>query len=274
LVVSVRSFGSGSSGNALLVEAGSAAIVIDAGVGPRTLKNGLDLSGRKAEQLSALLLTHEHIDHVRSAGWFTNRNVPVVATAGTAQAAGLVASTHIRAETGQQLTLDGLTIRPLAVSHDALEPCGYLIETTSTRITVITDLGCANADLIEPLATSDLIVLEANHDEIMLRRGPYPSYLKRRVLSDQGHLSNADCAALLVRALAGRTSPATIWLAHLSQTNNTPALALRAVRGGVADRIGPYKLKAMPRHGCDLEWRSDDLFIADPLEFQLQLPLL
>ncbi len=273
LSVSVRSFGSGSSGNALLIEAGTAAVLIDAGVGPRTLKSGLALAGREPDQLSAMLLTHEHVDHVRSIGWFTKRNVPVVATAGTASATGLSPSAYTRVIPGKHISLDGLVIHALAVSHDALEPCGFLIETPEIRMTVVTDIGCANDDLVEPLKTSDLIVLEANHDESMLRRGPYPTHLKRRVLSDHGHLSNADCAELLARSLVGRSTPSTIWLAHLSQTNNSPAIALRSVKTVLADTIGPYKLTAMPRHGCDLEWRSDAAFLADPLDFQLQLPL-
>lgn len=274
LLVSIRSFGSGSSGNAMLIEAGSSAVLIDAGVAPRTLRAGLALVGRAPDQLSAVLLTHEHIDHVRGVGWFTKRGVPVVSTAGTAAAIELASSSFMRALPGKQLSLDGLVIQPLSVSHDALEPCGYLIETPSTRVTVVTDLGCANDALIEPLATSDLIVLEANHDETMLRRGPYPAYLKRRVLSDVGHLSNADCAELLTRSLSARQTPVTIWLAHLSQTNNTPAIAIRSVQSALADKVGPFKLITMPRHGSDLAWRSDGTFVADPHEFQLQLPLL
>jgi phosphoribosyl 1,2-cyclic phosphodiesterase len=273
LTVSVRSFGSGSSGNALLIEAGASAVLIDAGVGPRSLKSGLALAGREPDQLTAVLLTHEHVDHVRSVGWFTRRNVPIVATAGTASATGLNPSAYTRVVPGKQLALDGLIIHSLSVSHDALEPCGYLIETSEMRITVVTDIGCANDELVEPLQTSNLIVLEANHDETMLRRGPYPAHLKRRVLSDHGHLSNADCAELLARSLGGRGTPSTIWLAHLSQTNNTPAVALKSVKTILADIVGPYKLMAMPRHGCDLEWRSDAAFHADPLDFQLQLPL-
>jgi phosphoribosyl 1,2-cyclic phosphodiesterase len=118
-----------------------------------------------------------------------------------------------------------------------------------------------------------LIILEANHDETMLRRGPYPAHLKRRVLSDKGHLSNAACGELLARALAGRGAETTIWLAHLSQTNNRPAIALKSVKSVLADHIGPYQLAAMPRYGCELEWQSDAMFVADPLEFQMQLPL-
>src|SRR5262249_20751938 len=124
---------------------------------------------------------------------------------------------------------DEVVVRALGVSHDAAEPCGFCIDGDGVRLTVITDLGTADTDLCEWIATSDLIVLEANHDESLLRSGPYPSHLKRRVLSPTGHLSNGDCGALLRRALADSARPKTIWLAHLSAVNNRPDLAVATV---------------------------------------------
>jgi phosphoribosyl 1,2-cyclic phosphodiesterase len=272
LPVSVRSLGSGSSGNAVLVETGDSAVLIDCGVGPRALRHGLSVAGRSPDQLSALLVTHEHVDHVRSLAWVTKRGVPVIATGGTATASGVALTALRRIADGCPTTFDGIRVVPLAVSHDAAEPCGYFLEMADARVTIVTDLGCANDALIEPIAQSDLVILESNHDEAMLRRGPYPAHLKRRVLSREGHLSNLHCGELLVQSLSGRSTPVTIWLAHLSQVNNTPALAASTVQRMVAPRVERFTLTAMPRHGCELRWRSDDPFSATPVDYQLELP--
>ena len=270
--VTVRSFGSGSSGNAVLVQAATASILIDCGVGPKTLKQGFSLAGRGPEQLSAVLVTHEHVDHIRSLGWFTKRGVPIATTNGTAQAIGIAPSTHTKVDDGSAAILDGIRVLPIAVSHDAAEPCGFFLEIEGARITVVTDLGCSNKALLEPIANSDLVVLEANHDETMLRRGPYPAHLKRRVLSTEGHLSNGHCGELLSQALAGRSTPIAIWLAHLSQVNNTPTMAVNTVQRMLADHFGRITLKAIPRYGCELTWRSDEPFVPTTNDFQLQLP--
>jgi phosphoribosyl 1,2-cyclic phosphodiesterase len=254
------------------VQDGDIAILVDCGVGPKTLKQGFSLAGRDPEQLSALLVTHEHVDHVRSVGWIAKRGVPIATTNGTAQAAGLARSAHTRIADGSQVTFDGIRVLPISVSHDAAEPCGFFLEMSDARITVVTDLGCSSDALIEPIANSDLVVLEANHDEAMLRRGPYPAHLKRRVLSSQGHLSNAHCGELLSKALSGRTTPITIWLAHLSQVNNTPAIAVNTVQRMLADHFSRVTLKAIPRYGCDLTWRSNEPFVPTTNDFQLQLP--
>jgi phosphoribosyl 1,2-cyclic phosphodiesterase len=198
--------------------------------------------------------------------------VPIALTTGTARAAGLTQSTHTRIVDGRTVTFDGIRVLPIAVSHDAAEPCGFYLELSDARVTVVTDLGCSNEALVEPIANSDLVVLEANHDETMLRRGPYPAHLKRRVLSSEGHLSNAHCGELLTQALNGRSAPITIWLAHLSQVNNTPAVAVNTVQRMLADHFGRVTLKAMPRYGCELTWRSDEPFVATMSDFQLQLP--
>jgi phosphoribosyl 1,2-cyclic phosphodiesterase len=272
LSVTVRSFGSGSSGNAVLVEAGKSSILVDCGVGPKVLKQGFSLAGSEPEDLSALLVTHEHVDHVRSVGWITKRGVQIATTDGTARAVGLARSAHTRIVDGSPTTFDGIRVLPIAVSHDAAEPCGFYLEMSDARITIVTDLGCSTEALIEPIANSDLVVLEANHDEAMLRRGPYPAHIKRRVLSSEGHLSNVHSGALLTQALSGRTTPITIWLAHLSQVNNTPTMAVNTVQRMLADHFGRVTLRAVPRHGCDLTWRSNEPFVPTTNDFQLQLP--
>ena len=256
MVLHIRSLGSGSSGNALLVDTGNAAIVIDCGVGVRALANGLAASGRSLRELDAVFLTHEHGDHVRSLPNAVRAGVRLAATAGTARAAGVPSHLWEEVRVGRECRVGGLTITPLRVSHDAAEPCGYHVRTHDSAITVVTDIGCGDEALDEFLVASDLIVLEANHDEAMLRQGPYPTHLKRRVLSDVGHLSNADCGRLLLRALNGTGRSRTIWLAHLSQTNNRPPLARDTVARALAADGTPHEVVPLARHGHEPHWPS------------------
>lgn len=253
----VRSLGSGSSGNALLIAVGETALLVDCGLRPPVLAAALRAAGTSFGRLTALLLSHEHADHARALPTVTRHGVPVVATAGTARAAGVDSALAEVVGFGRSASIAGIEITPLAVSHDAAEPCGFSIRTPTARITVVTDLGCARPELAEAIGDSDLVVLEANHDEGLLRSGPYPPHLKRRVLSRRGHLSNADCGALLAEGLAGRPNPPTIWLAHLSQTNNRPALALRTVEDRLLNAGISANLVALPRHGAPVVWRSD-----------------
>jgi phosphoribosyl 1,2-cyclic phosphodiesterase len=254
-VLIVRSLGSGSSGNALLIDTGDGAVLIDCGVGVRPLAVGLRAAGRRLDQLDAVLLTHEHVDHARLLPRALAARVPIVATAGTARAAAVPRPAWQEVRRGAALRLPHLTVTALAVAHDAAEPCGYFVEAAEGRIVVLTDLGSPDPALVEYLAAADLIVLEANHDEAMLRAGPYPAPLKRRILSATGHLANADCAGLLATALGDARSPRTVWLAHLSLTNNRPDLARSAVERALVARGAAHRVTPLPRGGHDLIWR-------------------
>jgi phosphoribosyl 1,2-cyclic phosphodiesterase len=259
-VLSVRSLGSGSSGNALLVEDGGSAVLVDCGLQPRLLTSALRRAGRALADLDAVLLTHEHSDHARALPLVLRAAVPVVATGGTAAAAGLSPRAHLAARDDTPFQVGSLRVTPHLVSHDAAEPCAYRIEGSSGCLFVATDLGRANDAWRDLLAWCDLIVLEANHDLLMLQSGPYPARLKRRVLSATGHLSNADCGRFLAAALAAaaarpsRPNP-TIWLAHLSQTNNRPVLAEETVRRALSERGLHPPIVPLPRHGGDTVWR-------------------
>jgi len=143
------------------------------------------------------------------------------------------------------------------VRHDAAEPCGSDIETSAGNVTVLTDLGCWRDHLTEALRASDLGVLEANHDLAMLRNGPYPAYLTRRVASDSGHLSNADSALALIGAFRdGRALP-EVWLAHLSATNNTPALATDAITAALNRCDLDIAVAALPRRLPGPIWSTE-----------------
>jgi phosphoribosyl 1,2-cyclic phosphodiesterase len=254
----VRSLGSGSSGNALVVETARTALLVDCGLSAATLARGMKTGGRGLETLAAVVVSHEHVDHVRGLQRLLKGGVPLVASPGTHRALDVGRVSFRPLRPGETDALDGgVTVRALGVSHDAAEPCGFCIDADGVRLTVITDLGTADTELCEWIATSDLIVLEANHDEAMLRAGPYPVHLKRRVLSPTGHLSNVDCGELLNCALAGTDRARTIWLAHLSAVNNRPDLAVATVSRALAGCGAAHDIRALPRQGIPVVWRSD-----------------
>lgn len=189
--------------------------------------------------LDAVLITHEHIDHVAGADLISKRfSAPLAANSATLanfrkQTALLEFSLL---STGSTVTLGAFEVTSFPVSHDAVEPVGYAIECAGSRIAVMTDLGSVTPELREPVSCSDLVVLEANHDTERLVNGPYPQYLKRRILSETGHLSNVQTAELIGAALSSH--PQTFWLAHLSRTNNTQKLA----RNGVLEHLSQQGL--------------------------------
>lgn len=254
--LSVRSLGSGSSGNCLLIDAGQTVVAIDCGIGIRAIAAGLKANGRTLSDLSAVLVSHEHTDHARSLPALIQRQIPVVATAGTARALALTSRQWEAATPRRPLRVHSLSVTALPVSHDAADPCGFFIETAARRIVVVTDLGQANATLREAIGSADLIVIEANHDIGLLRRGPYPAHLKRRVLSTQGHLSNTDAGLLIADAVDTALTP-TVWLAHLSRTNNRPDIATSAVKNALLHRGRAIaEITALSRHGHEQVWTA------------------
>lgn len=256
-MITLRSLGSGSSGNAILIESGDVAVMVDCGVGVRTLAHALRASGRRLADLDAVLLTHEHTDHVRALPQVVANRVRVIATPGTARATMLPLTAWTPIRSRRPIQVAGLEVTSLSVSHDAAEPCGYFLRDQGGAVTILTDLGAAEASLLPYLAASDLIVLEANHDVAMLQRGPYPAHLKRRVLSNKGHLSNDDCGSLLTAALSADGRCRTVWLAHLSVTNNRPELAQATVAAALAAAGWEVPVVPLPRYDHTVVWRSD-----------------
>jgi phosphoribosyl 1,2-cyclic phosphodiesterase len=232
----VSALASGSSGNSYLVEAAGIKLLFDAGLNAYTIESYLRGLGASCSELAAIFVTHEHIDHLRGAGMLARRHrLPIVATQGTFNAGAHqfgVLREKVVQPPGTEIDVGGVTVRSFAISHDAVEPCGFWIEAGGWNIVLCTDLGCATDSILEPLSAADLLVLEANHDLDRLWRGRYPYALKRRVAGPHGHLSNADAARLVFDLATGSTShprPRTVWLAHLSAANNTPGMALGAV---------------------------------------------
>ena len=223
--------GSGSSGNALLLESGAHRILIDCGFGPRAIVTRLKAIGVDPESISALLLTHEHVDHAQGAERAQKKfRWPVYASAGTL---GMLRDIEARwrrpLAAGSTTLLDGFSIDAIAVPHDAASPLAFAITATANgaRVGVAHDLGAVPDALVEAFQRCDALCVEANHDVEMLRNGPYPRALQERIRGGRGHISNAACGALAA-TIAGPTLRA-VTLLHLSEVNNTPAHAERTV---------------------------------------------
>ncbi len=223
--------GSGSSGNATLVELAGRRILVDAGLAAGTLAERLRAVGVEPQHLDGLVLSHEHGDHARGAARFSQRHgVPVFASWETLQAMNL-SPVHFAAweplGPGGRLAIGGLRVETFPVPHDAAAPLGLVVEGEGVRVGIVTDLGRATSLVEARLRGCEVLVVEANHDDLLLRHGPYPWALKQRVGGRWGHLSNAEAAELLERVLA--PSCRAVVLAHLSEQNNRPDLAWRAV---------------------------------------------
>jgi len=257
-VLSLCSLASGSSGNCYLLRAGEVSILVDCGISARRIVGHLRAFGVEPASLAAILLTHEHSDHVQSLGTLSRRyGLPVIANEATLAAAEMaVGPIHGRSlATGQELTLGDVSITSFAISHDAAAPVGYLITHLAGKICLATDLGVPSPAVAASLAQADLLVVEANHDRERLINGPYPMPLKARILGNNGHLSNLQAAQLLEQVATDE--PKTVWLAHLSEVNNTPKLALRVV-SNYLDLAGitSLKLEVALRDRPSAVWRS------------------
>lgn len=223
------SLGSGSRGNATLVEAGSTLVMIDCGFSCRETERRLSRLGRTAADLSALLVTHEHGDHVRGIPLLARKyDLPVWITRGTKRMLRDTAIPHLQYFDGHaDFRLGELLVRPFTVPHDAQEPCQFVFEFQALRLGVLTDTGRMTPHIIECLDGCDALLLECNHDAGMLAAGPYSAALKQRVGGPLGHLSNAQAGSLLARLDSSRLQH--LVAAHLSDKNNRPELAQAAL---------------------------------------------
>lgn len=222
---------SGSKGNSILVESGKTRLLIDAGLSARELRKRLDSIGVEAESLDALLITHEHGDHVRGLGPLVRQlDLPVYLQTDLARKLPDVGKPECVQEfvDGEEFTIKDLTIRPFAITHDCLAPVGFTLDGELGKVGVATDLGIVTRLVTECLQDCRALVLETNHDEELLRDGPYPWKLKQRVRSNHGHLSNNAAGNLLQSLLWNGLE--TVFLGHLSETNNRPDLAVEVVR--------------------------------------------
>jgi phosphoribosyl 1,2-cyclic phosphodiesterase len=253
----VTSFGSGSNGNAFLVQSGATALLIDAGVPIRLLRAGLKQAGVSDGQLSAVLLSHEHIDHVRSVPQLLKYHpVPFAATGGTIEALRTANASWTRISAATALIVGDMAVTPISVSHDAAEPVGFVLQAGDVRAAIFTDLGESNGDVRSALGEATIIVLESNYDERLLRSGPYPAHLKRRIRGPLGHLGNDACGELLACQIRSHTTE--IWLAHLSETNNRPDLARASTEAWIKVCGAAPNVRTVPRLGASIVWDSNE----------------
>ena len=224
----VHVLASGSDGNCTVVRCDDTAIMLDAGLSGRRITTLMSRAGIGPEELTGILLTHEHSDHVKGAGILSRRyKVPIYANENTLICSNIGAvCEHMVFQTRRPFSIGPLTIRPLPISHNAAEPNAFHIACGDRSMLLATDLGVVSDEVFAALRDVDLAMIEANHDLKMLIHGPYPPMLKTEIRSDRGHLSNIDCArALWTTSREGRR----IFLAHISKNNNTPELARRTV---------------------------------------------
>jgi phosphoribosyl 1,2-cyclic phosphodiesterase len=223
------SLGSGSRGNATLIESGNTVVMVDCGFSLAETRRRLARLQRSVEDLSALLVTHEHGDHIRGvARLAAAADIPVYLTHGTREACNdFIANTRII--THDVIDIDDLQVEALPVPHDAREPVQFVFSDGRHRLGLLTDTGCSTPHIEQCLAGCDGLLLECNHDEEMLMNGHYPPKLKQRVGGRQGHLSNAQAAALLQQL--GSAQLQHIVAMHLSEKNNRPSLAQQALAG-------------------------------------------
>lgn len=229
-MIVLHTFASGSEGNCLLLSCNNTHLLLDAGISRRRIGQSLALLGLTLADISGLLITHEHSDHISALPMLTKYDrLPVYASPGTArQLAYRVAGVEPLLQcVDAPFTVGDFTVTPFATSHDASQSTGYRFDTVSGSAGVLTDTGYVTPQAQQALTGVDLLVLESNHDVECLRSGPYPYSLKARILSEQGHLSNDAAADFAVQMAAAGTS--AFVLAHLSRENNTPAMAERTV---------------------------------------------
>jgi phosphoribosyl 1,2-cyclic phosphodiesterase len=292
----VTSLASGSSGNALLIEAGPqrrTKVLVDAGLPTRVLNERLRRKGVDLSQLNGILITHEHSDHISGLPVLAKRHtIPIISAPETCFAIQKFFAAYIEQDAESSLALEGdgsaaplvavaetitksvcpmvigshrivgdIEITSFSVSHDAVAPCGYLINAGGCRVCVAIDSGEVTTSMLEVMYSADLLILESNHDRQRLIRGPYPYHLKQRILSSTGHLSN-DQAADAVLQTWRSDSVRWLWLSHLSRTNNTPKLAFNSM----LNRLETAKAKRSQLHisilppGIGQSWDSTQLW--------------
>ena len=243
--------GSGSKGNCTLIESGSTTLLIDAGFSGKEISRRLALINRNAEKITAIIVTHEHGDHICGVGVLSRRyNIPVYANPGTYQAAeSRIKKLFQRKEfgTGEAFAINDLKVHPFRISHDTADPVGFVVSDSHASLAYCTDTGAVSKLIAHRVRNCKALILEANHDPQMLMDGPYPMPLKQRVKSNQGHLSNGDAARFLMTLLD--SSLRHVVLAHLSETNNQPKLAL--------DRVQQELQLLQPNFDLSLAWQDN-----------------
>ena len=230
------SFGSGSSGNCYYLATEDDALLIDMGVGLRGLRRNCHLYGVSLSKVRHVLITHDHADHIKSVGSFSHDyQIPVYATREVHRGISrnycvtrkLAPELTRMVEKGVTAQVGAFSVTPFGVPHDSSDNVGYFVEAGGTNFCLMTDAGYITDEMQTFIARAENLVIEANHDEEMVMNGPYPMFLKTRILSRTGHLSNKSCGEAIARNMTERLR--RVWLCHLSEENNHPELARKTV---------------------------------------------
>lgn len=246
------SIASGSSGNCIYIGTEATHLLVDVGISGKKTVEGLNQLGLAGSDIDGILITHEHSDHINGLGVMCRKfGIPVYGTRGTISAVKKVSSLGVIDDSlfhvisaDEKFILKDITINPMKISHDAAEPTAYRFQYGTKRMAVATDLGIYNDYTVECLKGMDVLLLEANHDINMLQVGPYPYYLKQRILGNRGHLSNELSGKLLSRLLHDNLK--SVILGHLSKENNLAELAYETVRLEISMADNPYKPDDFP----------------------------
>ncbi|HHU63290.1 MAG TPA: MBL fold metallo-hydrolase [Clostridiales bacterium] len=224
---------SGSSGNATYIASKATSILVDAGLSGRRIQQACCCIDVDIRSIDAILISHEHRDHIMGAGILSRRyDIPIYATALTWEAMvdelGPVADKNIKImDINTEFEIKDMVVKSYPTPHDAVQPVGFCFFAHGKKISITTDLGHTNDEVIKTIEDSDLVMLEANHDVEMLKAGPYPWHLKRRILSENGHLSNGDAGKTISKLMKGNLQ--RVILAHMSKENNFPELAYQTI---------------------------------------------
>lgn len=228
------SLASGSSGNCYMIKNADTVLLVDVGISGKRIFEGLAEMDLAAESLDAVLITHEHIDHVRSLPVVTKKAVNAKAYANEATWNNIDKKVQEEKKgffvTGQDFTIGSIQIRSFPIPHDAAEPVGFSLFSEGRQISILTDAGHITEELFEEIVDADLLVLEANHEVEILKMCSYPYQTKRRILGDYGHLSNVTAGNCICRLTAAKDKARRILLGHLSNQNNEPSLAKMTIR--------------------------------------------
>ncbi len=246
------SVASGSSGNCICLGTNTHHVMIDAGISGKRIEEGLNTYDYTTSDMDAILVTHEHSDHIKGLGVIARKyGLPIFATAGTIEAIKNTASLgkidsgllhEIKA--GETFSIGDMEIFPMPISHDAADPVAYIVNDDKHRLGVVTDLGYYDENTISCMQSLDALLLESNHDVNMLQVGAYPYALKQRILGKKGHLSNESSGQLLKSVL--HDDMKHIFLGHLSAENNYADLAYETVRLEISSGDSPYKPDDFP----------------------------
>lgn len=224
----ICSLASGSSGNCYVVGTEDTVLLVDAGISCKQMKERLSEFGKDLEDVDAVLVTHEHSDHIKGLSALAKFNRRVYASQKTFEAIGLdlPESLLMSFTPGDGFQIGDILVKSFKTSHDAADSVGYSFEAEGKNVCIVTDTGCVSEEIKNYMSKADILVLESNHDENVLKMGPYPWFLKQRILSDKGHLSNEAAANALAEVMLGNPDKQRqVLLAHLSKENNFPEMA-------------------------------------------------